>query len=490
MADPARTNHPVTGEGHAPPAADPVPPDDVPSGGTGTTGGAISSPDPAQAATRPGTFDDDPTAAAPAEQHPDSPTARADFGRLWAGQSISLIGDQFMTLTLPLLAVGVLHATAAQAALLSTALFVPFLVLGLPAGAIVEQLPRRAVLMCCDGVQFIAFGLIALLAPHGALTLWSLLALVCVAGCATVFFQVAYTSYLPALFGDDRRLHRANSRLFLSESLSQTLGPVVAGPVVAFLGAVWAVGLNAGSFAVSVLAVGLIRTREPRLPRASLTGGWLLRDIREGLRFVFHHDQLEPVILCGTIYVLFLTMIDASLVLYCGRVLGLGPVGIGLAIGASATGFPVGNLVSGRVIDRIGVPRTLVLGASVSVLGLVAMPVAGSLGSVAGLVAGSVVHGVGEGIFGPTSLTLRQTATPPRLLSRVQSVQRFLIWGSTPLGSLLASAVIAANGLSTAVWVGGLGTVLCLPVLLRRGVRTALRPSRPGDDHAVRVRHQ
>jgi MFS family permease len=405
----------------------------------------------------------------------DSPTAGRDFGKLWAGQSISLVGDKFMVLTLPLLAVGMLHASAAQAALLSMALFLPFVLFGLPAGAIIERLRRRTVLMLCDLVQFAAFGLIAVLGTSGVFRLWMLLALVFVAGCATVFFQVAYTSYLPTLFASDRKLHRANSRLFLSESLSQTVGPVIAGPTVVFLGAVWAVGLNAMTFLISIIAVALIRTREPVPELAGQrVRGWIVRDVKAGLKFVFGHQQLEPVILCGTVYVLFLTVVESSLVLYCGQVLGLGPVDVGLVIGAAATGFPIGNLLSGKVINRVGVPGTLVLGACVSVTGLVIMPIAGSFGSIAGLIAGSVVHGVGEGTFGPTSLTLRQTASPPRLLGRVQSIQRFLIWGVTPVGSLLASAVIAGSGLSAAMWVGGVGTVLCVPILLRRGIRAAL----------------
>lgn len=413
----------------------------------------------------------------------DSPTAGPDFAKLWIGQSVSLVGDKFMVLTLPLLAVGVLHASAAQATLLSTALFLPFVLLGLPAGAIVERLRRRAVLMLCDLVQFAAFGLIVVLAANGDFRLWMLLSLVFVAGCATVFFQVAYTSYLPVLFVDGRRLHRANSRLFLSESLSQTIGPVIAGPTVVFLGAVSAVGVNALSFLVSIGSVALIRTREPAARTTGQRGrGWIVRDVKAGFAFTIGHGQLEPVILCGTVYVLFLTVVESSIVLYCGRVLGLGPVDIGLVIGAAATGFPIGNLCSGTVIGRFGVPRTLVLGACVSVVGLVLMPVAGSLGSVAGLIAGSVVHGVGEGTFGPTSLTLRQTAAPPRLLSRVQSIQRFLIWGSMPVGSLLAAVVIACAGLSAAMWVGGVGTVLCVPILLRRGVRSALF-TRQGESH-------
>ncbi|HET8641426.1 MAG TPA: hypothetical protein VFM37_05785, partial [Pseudonocardiaceae bacterium] len=142
--------------------------------------------------------------------------------------------------------------------------------------------------------------------------------------------------------------------------------------------------------------------------------------------------------------------------------------------------YPVGNLLSGRVIELLGIPRTLVFGAVVSVTGLVLMPVAGSAGWVVGLVAGSVVHCVGEGIFGPTALTLRQTAAPPAILGRVNSVQRFLIWGMIPVGSVLASVTITVAGLSAAVWVGGIGTALCLPVLVRRGIRSALLAPRGG----------
>jgi MFS family permease len=276
--------------------------------------------------------------------------------------------------------------------------------------------------------------------------------------------------------------------LFLSESLAKAVGPSIAGSVVALLGAVLAVASNAGSFLVSVSAVVMIRAGEPgpAAVAAPRRRGWVIRDVRDGLRFVFAHPELEPVILCGTVYMLFLTMINASLVVYCGQRLGLGPAGVGLVIGAAAAGLPIGNILSSPVIARVGVARALALGAAVSVLGIVAMPVAGSLGSAIGLVFGSVVHGVGEGVFGPTSLTLRQTASPSQLLSRVQSIQRFLIWGCIPIGSLLAAAAIALAGLDAAVWIGGVGTVFCLPVLLRRGIRAAaFGPQRKVTDHVL-----
>lgn len=411
-----------------------------------------------------------------------SPPERAagrDFGLLWAGQSLSLFGDQFMTLALPLLAVTVLGASPAQAALLPFALFVPFLPLGLPAGAIVDRLPRRTVMLVCDGVQVLAFGAIWVLAAAGGLTFPLLFALILVSGCAVVFFQVAYTSYLPSLYDEADALHRGNTRLALSESTAKALGPMAAGPVIAALGLVGAVAANMASFAASLASLALIRHREPSAaePGTARESGWMRRDIAEGLRFALRHPMLRPVLVCGTTYVLFLSMVETSLVLYCRNILGLSPGWIGVVIGAAAAGYPIGNLLSARLIRRLGSPRTLVLAASVSVLGIVAMPALGSLGGptgAVGLVAGSVIHCVGEGAFSPTSLTMRQVLTPAALLGRVGSVQRFLLWGAIALGSLLAAGATALGGLTMAVWIGALGTVLCLPALLQRGIRAAM----------------
>jgi fucose permease len=164
------------------------------------------------------------------------PTARGDFRLLWAGQSTSLFADHFMTLALPLLAVTVLGVTPAQAALLPFALFLPFLPLGLPAGAIVDRLPRRTVMLVGNGVQMIAFGAIWVSTVTGVLSFALLFALILLSGCAVVFFQVAYTSYLPGLFRDPGELHSGNTRLALSESAAKAAGPMVAGPVIALLG--------------------------------------------------------------------------------------------------------------------------------------------------------------------------------------------------------------------------------------------------------------
>lgn len=407
---------------------------------------------------------------------PGRPSRRRDFRLLWAGQSMSLVGDYFAVLALPLLALEVVGASVAQAALLPFALFAPYLVLGLPAGAIVDRLPRRSTMLVCEAVQAATFGAIAVLALLGALTFPLFLVLVAISGCALVFFQVAYTSYLPELLTTEDELQTGNARLFLSESMSRTLGPIMAGPVIAVLGAIAAVCANAVSFAASFATLLGIRRSAPRAEPRRREPGWLVRDIREGMAFVFRHDRLEPVITCGVVYVCFLTMIESSLILYCRSVLALDATSIGLIVGLVGAGFPVGNLLSARLAPRFGVARTLAMSASVAVCGHVLTPIAGALGSVPLLIVAGVIHGLGEGVFGPTALTFRQITTPDALLGRVNAVQRFLVWGAGPLGSLFAMACIRVWGLSTALWIGGFGTMLCLPMLLRRGVLHEIRP--------------
>lgn len=401
--------------------------------------------------------------------------SRSDFYRLWVGQTLNLLGDQFAVLALPLLAVEVAKASVAQAALLPFALYAPFLLFGLPAGAIVDRLPRRSTMLACDALQALVFVVITGLALLGTISFPLLLALVFTAGTAVVFFQVAYTSYLPELMSGEQDLQLGNSRLYFSESVSRTIGPMAAGPVIAALGVVVAIAINAITFLISVASLLSIQHRSNRRAAQPRERGWLIRDIREGLTFVFRHDRIEPAISCGVVYVTFLSMIHASRVLYFKDVLGLSAVSIGLVLGATAAGFPLGNLLSPKLVARLGIARTLAISGMVSVCGLALLPVAGTMGSIAALILVSVIHGAGEGAFGPTSLTLRQTETPAALLGRVNSVHRFLVWGAIALGSLTTFVCIALWGLSSALWVGGLGTTLCMPVLLRRGLLREVR---------------
>ena len=426
-----------------------------------------------------------PSAAPTEAAHTEVPTHQRDFALLWAGQTVSLVGDRLMALALPLLAVLVLGTSAAAATLLATCLFAPFLVLSLPAGAIVERLSRRTTMIVCNLAQFVLVSLIWLLARLDVLTFPILVGLVLLSGCCVVFFQVAYTSYLPTLLSDPDQLHLGNARLALTESSSQSLGPLIGGPLISLIGVVAICGLNALTFLVSVVTLGAIRHREPPRTVKPRERGWMRRDITDGLRFVRRHRALNPLMACATIYSSTLGIIEATLVLYCFKVLHLSPTLLGLVVGAAATGYPIGNLLSTRIRLRYGPYRALSLAAVTSVVGIIMMPAFGSLGGAVGtcgLVAGSILHSIGEGTFSPMSLTIRQTESPADMLTRIGSVQRFFVWGGLAVGSLLAAGCTALFGLSTTMWVGALGTILCLPALFRGRFRDELFP---GHEHGT-----
>lgn len=401
-----------------------------------------------------------------------------NFNLLWSGQTLSLLGSQFVVIGMPLLAVQVAGATPSQAVLLPFLMYLPFLLIGLPAGALVDRMNKRRLMVLCDAVQCAIYITIFAMTLTQTLTIHILMVMMFFTGCANVFFQVSYTSLLPNIFRENDLLQKGNSRLCFSESMVNIVGPFLAGPLISLFGIAVSVLINAASFFVSLVTLSCIsfgthasdHSAGEREVRKNVFHA-VYTDVIQGIRFVFHHDYLQPIYLCGALYVLFLTAIDTSLVLYCKDVLGLPAYQIGIVVGAAAAGFPLANLLSSYVVTRLGFSRTLVTGATVSVIGLLFIPVAGNYHFVSGIVIASIIHGFGEGIFNPVAMTFRQKESPANMIGRVNAVHRFLIWGAISLGSLMNSFVIHTWGLEAALWAGGAGTLTCLVPLLRRGIR-------------------
>ena len=212
-----------------------------------------------------------------------------DFQKLWAGQTVSQLGSQVSQLALPLVAVLVLHVSAFYVALLGTVDLLPFLLFALPAGVWIDRIPRRPVLIVADTGRALALATVPIVAAFGNLTIWQLYAVGFVTGTFTVFFDVAYQSYLPSLVGRPH-LVEGNAKLELSRSAAQIAGPGVGGVLVGAITAPYAVVVDSVSFAVSALFLGRIRKREPRPEptaapsmRARIDGGPALRARRPAL---------------------------------------------------------------------------------------------------------------------------------------------------------------------------------------------------------------
>ncbi|MFD0633814.1 MFS transporter [Catenulispora yoronensis] len=213
-----------------------------------------------------------------------------DFRRLWIGETVSQFGTQVSILAMPLVAVVTLKSGAGVVGVLVAMEFAAFLLVGLPAGAWVDRWRRRPVMIAADVVRFALLASVPVAAWAGVLTIWQLYAVALFQGVATVFFDVAYQSYLPSLLGSGE-LVEGNSKLQGSASVAQTAGPGFAGYLVQALTAPTAVAVNALGFLASAVGIGAIRKAEPTPERPEHPR--LRAEIVEGLRVVLRHPILR-----------------------------------------------------------------------------------------------------------------------------------------------------------------------------------------------------
>src|SRR6266545_2964349 len=177
-----------------------------------------------------------------------------DFLKLWTAETVSVFGSQVTLLALPLVAATILNVTPFEFGLLGTIEFLPFILLSLPAGVWVDRLHRRPILIVGDLGRAIALSTIPIAFYFDVLTIWQLYVVGFVTGCLTVFFDVAYQSYLPSLVERDQ-LVEGNSKLEITRSASQIAGPGLAGVLIGLVRAPFAILLDALSFVISAIFV-------------------------------------------------------------------------------------------------------------------------------------------------------------------------------------------------------------------------------------------
>lgn len=385
-----------------------------------------------------------------------------DFRRLWIGETVSQLGSMISGLALPLVAILVLHATVFEVGLLTAFESAAFLIIGLPAGAWVDRMRFRWVLVVNDVLRAVALGSVPLAQLAGVLTIWQLYVVAVVVGVCTVFFDVAYQSYLPQLVERDL-LVEGNSKLQASESVSQIAGPSLGGVLIQALTAPYAVLLDAVSFLWSaswVLSIGARPPRPARKPDRRLG-----REIGEGLRFVLGNRLLRSIALCTGSSNLFGAMNGAVFYVLLARDLGLSAGWIGAITSTSAIGGLVGSLVARRFAERVGQGPAIWLSVVIiAPTGFVAPFVHRDL-SLGLLALAQVVMWMGVVVYNITQVSFRQGLCPPDLLGRMNATMRFLVWGTMPLGGLVGGVLGAAIGVRQTLLVVAIGSSLTfLPV--------------------------
>ncbi len=381
----------------------------------------------------------------------------ADFRKLWAGETVSFFGSQLTALALPLTAAVVLGATPAQMGILGAAQTVPFLLLALFAGIWVDRARRRPVLIAANVGRGVLLGVVPVLTVLGALTLHHLYAIAFLVGGCTVFFELAYQSYLPRLV-ERHDLVEANSKLTASASVAEIGGPGLAGVLVGVLTAPLAIALDALSFLFSAAALARIRRPEPA-PAPREPGGGLWQEIGEGVRETVRNRYLLAFAGEAATYNVFWNAINAILVLYAIDELGMSAGTLGLVLSVGSVGALLGALLTGRCALRFGVGNTIVAASVLGAVSTLLIPAAGdaAVGSVALLGLAFFVRGVGVTGCNVHVYAIRQAITPDRLLGRTNAVYRLLTYGFIPLGALLGGFLGEAVGLRSALLAGAIG---------------------------------
>jgi MFS family permease len=392
---------------------------------------------------------------------------------LWFGDTVSQFGTQVTVLAVPLTAVLYLNASRGEVSVLTALEFVAFLIIGLPAGAWCDRWRRRPVMIAADLARFLLLLSVPVAAWADALTIWQLFAVVLLASVGTVFFDVAYQSYLPALVGADE-LTEGNAKLQGSAAVAQVAGPSIAGFLIQLLRAPIAIVVDAASFAISALSVASIGKPEelPARPESRLRA-----EIAEGLQVVRGQPVLRTLAAATATLNFFMAAFAAIVMIFLARTLGLSAGLIGVLMTVGSVGGLVGAVLTSGMSRRFGQARTawipLAIGCPIGLL----IPLAHRGGQLALFIVGWFAFSFAITVYNIAGVTLRQMLCPPALLGRMNATMRFLSVGAMPVGALIGGALDVKFGPRTALWITQTGQ-LAVPLILLAS------PMRGGGDSA------
>jgi MFS family permease len=410
-----------------------------------------------------------------------------NFLLLWSGQSVSEIGSSVTQLALPLTAVVALRASTFQVGLLTAASTLAFALIALPAGALVDRWAKRRLMIWCDVARMVIIGSVPLAAALGVLTLGQLYAVAVTAGVGTVFFDVAYQSYLPEVV-DRGHLVEGNGKLGATQAFAQVTGPGLGGALVGLLGAARALAADAVSYAVSVASLLAMNVREEARPAEDTRPRTTLRaEIAEGLSFVLRHPVLRKIVACTGTANLFGSMGAALEIVFLIRVLRVRPADTGLLIAVASLGGVAGGLLAGRLGRRIGSAR--IVWYSLLVLGFpqLLIPLAAPGWRLAAFPVGMAFFSFSAVVYNVAQVSYRQAICPPRLLGRMNAAVRWVVWGTLPLGAAIGGALGTLAGVRPTLWIAYAGSwaagwwVYFSPLRRQRDFEDQPDPGDPGD---------
>jgi MFS family permease len=379
------------------------------------------------------------------------------FVKLWIGQTISELGSRITREGLPLTAVLVLNAAPFQMGLMTAAGAASTLLFGLVAGVFVDRMRRRPIMIAADLARAGILLSIPIAAYFHRLAMPQLYVVIALAGFFTVFFDVAYQTYLPSLVERDNLLE-GNSKLAMSTATAEIAGPSLTGMLVQLLTAPIAILFDAVSFLVSALCVTLIRKPEPAFRSPAVVSD-PRQEALGGIRFVIHHPLLRPMAgFFGTTF-LFFGFAGPLYVLYAIRELHLGPAALGFAIAVGGAGNMIGSSFAPRVGRWLGLGRTFIGSALLLVVASWLIPLARGPAPwpLAFMMVSQLLGDIAMATYMVNELTLRQTIAPENMLGRVNAAMQLMSRGVYPIGAMLAGFLAGHFGVRATLGIAACG---------------------------------
>ncbi len=414
----------------------------------------------------------------------------ADFMRLWSAQMFSAFGSRITRTALPIIAVATLDQPEWVVGLLMVLQLAPGILVGLTVGGFIDRNKKGAILIGADIVRAITVASLTIAWLLGILSMVHVIVVGAIVGGASAVFSITDNAYLPALI-PKQDLAEGNAKLESTEAIAEITGPATAGALIAAFGAPLAVAIDAASYVWSALRLGAIKAVEdipPPQMSASMSASRRGHDLRVGLRAVFGHPIVRPIVLSHMVWAVSGGFFMALYTLFCIRELQLSETTFGVIVAMGGVGSLFGAMLSRRIVAALGLGTALVTMSAASLVCALLIPLAGNTaitgGSIAIAIAFLCAHQLlSDGFsvaFVIQAVTLRQTVLPRAVLGRANAAIHVFTSGLLPLGALLGGVIAELASTQIAVWVG-----VCLgliaPVFLLPLRHLEVMPPSPDD---------
>ncbi|MFG1793684.1 MFS transporter [Nocardia sp. NPDC049149] len=395
------------------------------------------------------------------------------FVGFWAADSVSMFGTYITAQALQLLAVETLDAAPLELGILRAAQWLPYLLLGLLAGVLIDRHRRKPILVGADLIRAAVLALIPLAALVHALTMPLLIGLVLVFGAVSLLYDAAHQSFLPSLV-PARLLTQANVRLEQSSAVAQVAGQGIAGWLIKFLGPPTAILIDAVSYLISGVVLAKLPVVERKPTREART---VRAEIGEGLRWVYGHRTLGPLALSSHAWFFFTSMVSALYAYYVVKDLGFDAAAHGMTLTVGGLGAVIGSSLATKLGTRFEVGPAVIAANWLSPAGYALIPLAhNGTSAFAILCAGQFLFWLSVGSTSPLEMGYCQSVTPDHLLGRRSAITRSLNRGAIVLGAPLGGLLAATFSVRTALWIGVAGLTVSVAALTVSPFRHARLP--------------